>query len=161
MAKKTGTRKFPVSKRMDKSNSSLSFQSPDATWTALGGPANWNVEVSVIITTSHVYDVLWREQNSPWNSRWFERRAKHKRLKCSDWNAATKIQWLKCKQEAVLKATAVRSPLPVMSSILPCPPCLWLHGGWWGEGEGGVWGGGGRGHDIYLAIYCTTTWCLP
>ena len=28
------------------------------------------------------------------------------------------------KQEAVLKATAVRSPLPVMSSILPCPPCL-------------------------------------
>ncbi len=25
-------------------------------------------------------------------------------------------------QEAVLKATAVRSPLPVMSSILPCPP---------------------------------------
>ncbi len=27
-------------------------------------------------------------------------------------------------QEAVLKATAVRSPLPVMLSILPCPPCL-------------------------------------
>ncbi len=27
-------------------------------------------------------------------------------------------------QEAVLKATTVRSPLPVMSPILPCPPCL-------------------------------------
>ncbi len=27
-------------------------------------------------------------------------------------------------QEAVLKATAVRSPLPVMLLILPCPPCL-------------------------------------
>ncbi len=31
---------------------------------------------------------------------------------------------LKEKQGAVLKATAVRSPLPVMSSILPCPSCL-------------------------------------
>ncbi len=27
------------------------------------------------------------------------------------------------KQEAVLKATAERSPLPGMSSILHCPPC--------------------------------------
>ncbi len=35
---------------------------------------------------------------------------------------------LRNKQEAVLKATAVRSPLLVMSSILPCP-CLWLHRG--------------------------------
>ncbi len=57
-------------------------------------------------------------------------------------------------QEAVLKATAVRSPFPVMSSILHCPPCLpqvmlseggvqlWGVGyrgfGWGvGEGEGG------------------------
>ncbi len=41
----------------------------------------------------------------------------------------------KTKQEAVLKATAVRSPLPVMSLILPCPPCLQQGGG----------GSGGRG----------------
>ncbi len=52
----------------------------------------------------------------------------------------------------------------VMSSILPCPPCLppvmlSMGGGsiWWG---GGVWqgegvGGGGRGHFIHPAIYCT------
>ena len=32
-------------------------------------------------------------------------------------------------------------------------------GGGLGEG-GGVKGGGGRGHFIYLAIYCTTTWCF-
>ncbi len=71
------------------------------------------------------------------------------------------------KQEAVLNATAVRSPLPVMLLILPCPPCL-LHGGsgkgrgvWQGEGRGrGGEGGGGRGHFIHLAIYCTTTWCF-
>ncbi len=71
-----------------------------------------------------------------------------------------------CEQEAVLKAAAVRSPLPIMSSILPCPPCLpqvvqtqiLFHqcksnssnqqgggymGRWWGKGEGrGVWGAG-------------------
>ncbi len=43
-------------------------------------------------------------------------------------------------QEAVLKATAVRSPLPVMSSILPCPP---YGGGLAGGGEGGSGRGGG------------------
>ena len=43
------------------------------------------------------------------------------------------------------KATAVRSPLPVMSSILPCPPCL-LHGGvQWGRGRGQGAGEGGKG----------------
>ncbi len=36
----------------------------------------------------------------------------------------SKTLWGKQKQEAVLKATAVRSPLPVMLLILPCPPCL-------------------------------------
>ena len=41
------------------------------------------------------------------------------------------------KQEAVLKATAVRSPLPVMSLILPCPPYLPLGVGGWGVVEGG------------------------
>ena len=64
----------------------------------------------------------------------------------------------------MLKVTAVRSPLPVMSSILPCPPCLpqvmqtQIQGGPGrveGEGEGG------RGHFIHLAPpYCTTTWCF-
>ncbi len=43
----------------------------------------------------------------------------------------------------MLKATAVRSPLPVMLLILPCPPCL-LHGGVQ-QGEGGPVGGGGWG----------------
>ncbi len=70
-----------------------------------------------------------------------------------------------CEQEAVLKATAVRSPLPVMSSNLPCH--VWSRGGggsrqWGGSRPGG--GGsrqGGQGHFIHLAIYCTTTWCLP
>ncbi len=72
------------------------------------------------------------------------------------------------KQKAVLKATAVRSPLPVMSLILPCPPCL-LHaggGGFPGSRRGSGWGrgieggGGGRGYFIHLGIYCTTTWCF-
>ncbi len=77
----------------------------------------------------------------------------------------------------MFKATAVRSPLPVMSPILPCPPCLPQGGGVWGQGVqgqggpgggrgvgGGGWGRGfrgrGRGHFIHLAIYCTTTWCF-
>ncbi len=47
------------------------------------------------------------------------------------------------KQEAVLKATAVRSPLPVMSLILPCPPCLPNSGGVVQAGEGGLVRGGG------------------
>ncbi len=49
-------------------------------------------------------------------------------------------------QEAVLKATAVRSPLPVMSSILRCPPCLVVGGlaGKWG----GLAGGSGRGEGV-------------
>ncbi len=50
----------------------------------------------------------------------------------------------KYKQEAVLKATAVQSPLPVMSPIPPCPPCL--PGGVRGEGGsgvGGTWEGAG------------------
>ncbi len=68
------------------------------------------------------------------------------------------------KQEAVLKATAVQSPLPVMSLILPCPPCLPEAGGVWGQGGlgrgEGVKGGGGKGHFIHLASYCTTTWCF-
>ncbi len=34
---------------------------------------------------------------------------------------------------------------------------VWRQGGW---GGGGGQGGGGRGHFIYLAIYCTTTWCF-
>ncbi len=55
-------------------------------------------------------------------------------------------QFLHCEgqQEAVLKATAVPSPLPVMSSILPCPPCLppvILS-----VGEGGGPAAGGVGH---------------
>ncbi len=33
----------------------------------------------------------------------------------------------------------------VMSSILPCPPCLQPRGSRWGEGEGVVGGGGGGG----------------
>ncbi len=70
----------------------------------------------------------------------------------------------KREQEAVLKATGVRSSLPVMSLILPCPHCLPQGGGsrgrgvWVGEGVGGggwgrgrgVEGGGGRGHFIHL-----------
>ncbi len=51
----------------------------------------------------------------------------------------------------------MRSPLPVMSSILPCPPCF-LHG--WGPRAGGSrgrgcggrgWGGGfgGRGQGTF------------
>ncbi len=72
-----------------------------------------------------------------------------------------------CQQEAVLKATAVRSPLPVISPILPCPLCLsggecpgvggLRTGGVQGQGSwGGEWGqagGGGRGHFIHLVIY--------
>ena len=60
------------------------------------------------------------------------------------------------KQEAVLKATAVRSPLPVMSLILPCPPCLpWGGGlGAGGAGQGGSGaevreGGWGRGQGTF------------
>ncbi len=54
-----------------------------------------------------------------------------------------------CEQEAVLKATAVRSPLLVMLLILPCPPCLAQvictpqgQGGP-GRGEEGLWEGEG------------------
>ncbi len=47
-------------------------------------------------------------------------------------------------QEAVLKATAVRSPLPVMSSILPWPPCP-VGGGGSGRGRGRGLGGDGGG----------------
>ncbi len=96
------------------------------------------------------------------------------------WNRRLQLH-SRFQQEAVLKATAVRSPLPVMSSILPCPPCLpqvMLSTGWggsrgrgvqgwgvWARGEGlgrgrGVEGGGGRGHFVHLAIYCITTWCF-
>ncbi len=75
-------------------------------------------------------------------------------------------------QEAVLKATAVRSPL-----LRQCCQfflvLLVFHGGsrdrrvseqgvqgrGVGEGVGGL-GGGGRGHFIHLAMYCTTTWCF-
>ena len=66
---------------------------------------------------------------------------------------------IQSQQEALFKATAVRSPLPVMSPILPCPPCL-LQRGYGAGGGGGGLGGGGRGHFIHLAIYCTTTWCF-
>ncbi len=56
----------------------------------------------------------------------------------------------------------------VMSSILPCPPCLGAggsgrgRGSSGGRGRGGGWRRGeeGRGHFIHLAIYCTTTWCF-
>ncbi len=71
------------------------------------------------------------------------------------------------KQEAVLKATAVRSPLPVMSLILPCPPCLVSHTGQGGgvQAGGSMWGrrlgvgegegvGGGAG-DISSTLPCT------
>ncbi len=43
---------------------------------------------------------------------------------------------------------------------------MWGEGVWQGEGiEGGEGvgegvGGGGRGHFIHLAIYCTATWCF-
>ncbi len=86
--------------------------------------------------------------------------SEHVAVRCQTPGAA------KNKQEAVLKATTVRSPLPVMSLILPCPPCL-LHRGGGPSGGRGVWqgevglvggGGGGRGHFIHLAIYCTATW---
>ncbi len=63
------------------------------------------------------------------------------------------------KQEAVLKATAVRSPLPagnVVDSSLSSLSSL--GGGGVRQGEGG-WGGGG-GHFIHPAIYCTITWCF-
>ncbi len=50
-------------------------------------------------------------------------------------------------QEAVPKATAVRSPLPVMSSILPCPPCL-LCGGVQ-QGGGGFGRGRGKGQGTF------------
>ncbi len=72
-------------------------------------------------------------------------------------------------QEAVLKATAVRGPLPIMSPILSCPHCLLWGGSGGSRGRGskgrGGWGGGlrggaGRGHFICLAIYCTTIWCF-
>ncbi len=67
-------------------------------------------------------------------------------------------------QEAVLKATAVRSPLPVISPIPPCPPCLPQGPGGAG-GQGGLVAGGvrGRGQGIFhplCHIYCTTTWCF-
>ncbi len=47
-------------------------------------------------------------------------------------------------KEAVLKATAVRSPLPVMLLILPCPPCLPGQGGPGGRPGQGVQAGGSR-----------------
>ncbi len=86
----------------------------------------------------------------------------------TDLQGAMSTQRHNSQQEAVLKATAVRSPLPVMLSILPCPPCLLHSGVQWGEGvqqgewglagggglegEGGLAGGGGRGHFIQVAI---------
>ncbi len=48
-------------------------------------------------------------------------------------------------QEAVLKATAVRSPLPVMSSILSCPHCI---PEWGASGGRGVQGQGGSGVGV-------------
>ncbi len=79
-------------------------------------------------------------------------------------------------QEAVLKATAVRSPLPagnVVDSSLSSLSSLWgvqqgkggLAGGRGGQvgrglGRGLGGGGGGRGNFIHPAIYCTTTWCF-
>ena len=64
------------------------------------------------------------------------------------------------KQEAVLKATAVRSPLPVMWSI---PHSGVAVGGFgWGRGVGeggrGVWGRGQETFHPPCHIYCTTTW---
>ncbi len=49
---------------------------------------------------------------------------------------------------------------PVMLSILPCPPCLLRKGGGLAGGVGSRGRGGGRGHFIQPAIYCTTTWCF-
>ncbi len=56
-----------------------------------------------------------------------------------------KLFGCKTKQETVLKATAVRSPLPVMSLILPCPPLSSVQiqqqqsmGGGWGAVGGGA-----------------------
>ena len=77
-------------------------------------------------------------------------------------------------QEAVLKATAVQSPLPAgnvidsSSSSLSSPRRggRGVHGGVW-QGRGGLVGGGGsgrggggRGHFIQAAIYCIITWCF-
>ncbi len=70
---------------------------------------------------------------------------------------------LKRKQETVLKATAVRSPVPVMSLILWYTALYSLHTHR-ERGPGRVQAGGsklgGRGHFIHLAMYCTTTWCF-
>ncbi len=52
------------------------------------------------------------------------------------------------KQEAVLKATAVQSPLPVMSLILPCLPCL-AQGGGLRVGVEGSWARGFRGRGVW------------
>ncbi len=49
------------------------------------------------------------------------------------------------KQEAVLKAIAVRSPLPVMSPILPPQVMLFVDGGVQGAGGSRVGDSGGRG----------------
>ncbi len=78
------------------------------------------------------------------------------------------------KQEAVLKATAVRSPLPVLlvfhksckhisSFIVQIQQQQSSNRGAPGGGgprPGGEGVPGGRGHFIQLAIYCTTTWCF-
>ncbi len=59
------------------------------------------------------------------------------------------VQVRRYQQEAVLKATAVRSPLPVVSSILPCPPCVPQVMQTQVQAKGGGGPGGGRGPGIF------------
>ncbi len=80
-------------------------------------------------------------------------------------------------QEAVLKATAVPSPLQHRYScqfflvhqfflvLLVFHQSCCLQGGIlprgaWAGGGGGELGGGGRGHFHPPAMFCTTTWCF-
>ncbi len=82
-------------------------------------------------------------------------------------------------REAVLKATAVRSPLQRCNGVNVINSSLFINSSWSslsstshavfcrrGVWPGGVWPGGGsgqgggRGHFGPAAIYCITTWCF-
>ncbi len=97
-------------------------------------------------------------------------------LLCFSCCVSVAVFQLLLKQEAVLKATAVRSPFAgnVIDSSLSSLSSPWGGGS---DGGGGLVGGrgssggkgleervggrvGGRGHFIHPAIHCTTTWCF-